>query len=182
MTVRHRLSPSPMPSGRVVKNGVKSCWATFSEMPSPWSMTENSTHWLCALDAAGRMRNVSTFSGACPDAAVSGGAPSPPCMACMPLRARFSSTCSTIVRSHSTAWQASSTSIATRTPSLRACKITSGMMASSSARGCTASRTLSLRRTKSCTLLMTLPARSACSAMRRRASCKSSSNGDAAGA
>ena len=169
-----------MPSSLVVKNGVKSWAATVSEMPSPTSITANSTQRLCALDAARRRRKVSTLSrgvGLNPPACGAPGS-SRACMACMPLRERLSNTCSTIVRSHSTASQAWSTSITTRTPSLRACRLTSGMMASSSSRGCTASRTCSRRRTKSCTLFITLPARSACSAMRRIASRRSSASGD----
>ena len=154
-----------MPSALVVKKGVKSLSATAAEMPTPWSVTENMTQRV----SAGITRRLSTRSLA--DSVLASR------MACMPLRQRLSKTCSTMVRSHSTALQLSSTSINTRTCSLRACRLTSGMMASSNARGVTHSRTWSRRRTKSCTLLMTLPARSACSLMRLSASCRSAARG-----
>ena len=152
-----------MPSSLVVKNGVNNWLATSGEIPSPWSMTANSTQALAALDAAGRTRSVKTLAADAPSA----------CMACMPLRARFSSTCSTMVRSQSTGLALASTCITTVTDSFRACRLTRGITASSSSRGVMASRAWSRRRTKSCTLLITLPARSACSAMRLMASCKS---------
>jgi hypothetical protein len=55
-------------------------------------------------------------------------------MACIALRARLSSTCSTIVRSHSTIGRPGSSAMRMRTDSLRACRLTSGMTASSSVR------------------------------------------------
>ncbi len=54
-------------------------------------------------------------------------------IAWMPLRVRFSSTCSIIVRSHTTRGSASASSTSIRVPLLRACSRTSGSTASISA-------------------------------------------------
>ncbi|MNV65832.1 hypothetical protein D3C71_1585540 [compost metagenome] len=160
------LSPRPMPSGRVVKNGVKSLSATSWGMPDPRSVTANSIQPLCWFDAARRTRMSRMRVGRAGSS-----------MACMALRARLSSTCSTMVRSHNTGGRWGSSEVFTRTPSLRACRLTSGRMASSNCCAYTASRAWSRRRTKSWTLLITLPARSACRAiccMAMRTSCSCS--------
>jgi hypothetical protein len=79
-------------------------------------------------------------------------------MACMALRARFSSTCSTMVRSHQIPAGRSRAPDAHR--QLARLQLTSGMTASISGAGrSTGSRTCSRRRTKSCTLRITRPAR-----------------------
>ena len=97
-------------------------------------------------------------------------------MACMALRVRFSSTCSTMVRLHSTAGRWAGTFTRMVTSRLRACSSTSDEIDSYSARGVTASRDWLRRCTKSRTVLMTLPAREDCSPMRCMATCTSPSN------
>ena len=146
-----------MPSGLVVKNGVNRCSATASSMPSPVSATRNSS---TAWPAAG----ASTW--ACSDSTRS---PDWSAMACRPLRARFSSTCSIMVGSHQTAGRSGATSTCTRAPSLRACNCTNGSTVSTRACGATAWRAVLRSRTRSRTLWITLPARPACSAMRSSA-------------
>ena len=95
MTVRHKLSPRPMPSSLVVKKGVKSCAATACEMPGPKSATSKTSQLLAALEAAGltvkvSSRRVGKLAGIS-------------LIACMALRAKFRRTCSTMVRSQTTA-------------------------------------------------------------------------------
>ena len=154
-----------MPSALVVKKGVKSLSRTSSLRPRPWSVTANSTQTLRGGSSSPECRRdcpTDSVSTRRPEAV--GGSPSG--MACMPLRARLSSTCSTMVRSHSTGGQPGDTEVCTRMPSFLDCSVSSGMMASIRLSGATASRTCSRRRTKSATLLITRPARSACSLMR----------------
>ena len=152
-----------MPSRLVVKKGLNNCADTSSAIPGPTSATSNISHCWCALEAAGSTRNDNRRT--CWAKGISA-------MACMALRARLSSTCSTMVRSHNTGGKWAGQSIRTCTASLRACRCTSGITFSSNSRGVTGSCAWSRRRTKSCTLLMTWPARSACRAIRVMASCR----------
>lgn len=91
-------------------------------------------------------------------------------MAWMPLRARFNSACSPMVRSHRTCSTGSGSSTSIWARLLHTCSRTSGGTASSNCAQPTTSRCRPRRQTKSCTLRMTRPARSACSPMRCRAS------------
>ena len=161
-----------MPSALVVKKGVNNCCRTSGAMPGPKSATENASQRSRPSPPPNpvvrlmRPTRISKTRSVMPGWSID----------CIALRARLSSTCSTMVRSHKTGGKSASTCVCTRTDSLRACRLTSGNTASNRAWGATASRAWSRRRTKSCTLLITLPARSACSAMRSMASARSASS------
>ena len=106
-----------MPSLRVVKKGVNRRRATSARdarrrRRSTLKVTQRACVW--------RTRSVSTRSArACSFS-----------IAWMPLRARLSSTCSTIVRSHTHARRRLGRSSSMRVPLLRACSRTSGSTAS----------------------------------------------------
>ena len=131
-----------MPSALVVKKGVNSSAATASLMPLPESATLNSTDDTKPSAVTGSARACSRSTRA----------PGTSSIACRPLRARLSSTCSIMVGSHHTAGNSGGTSSCTVAPSLRACNCTSGSTVSNSARGVTASRAVLRWRTRSRTL------------------------------
>ena len=125
-TVRHRLRPSPRPSARVVKNGVKSCCATSGGTPRPRSRTQNSAR-----------RGSGTRTASVSSRAAGGVSAS---IARRPLRARLRITCSIIVRSQTTRGAGAPGRRSAPAPLLRACSRTSGSTASISAPASTASR------------------------------------------
>ena len=89
ITVRHRLRPRPMPSLRVVKNGVNSRCATSGG--DAGAAVDDAERDPARMGLAHAHASARARPAACAAS-----------IAWMPLRVRFSSTCSTIVRSHTT--------------------------------------------------------------------------------